>query len=146
MITDGLPLDRARTGHGNHERGLLRQMDMKKQARRLWAGTAALAVMAVTMVACGSSPQPSRPAVPPEFRAACGHPGAHVTVRKVPVTISHAACDLTGVAITYPGHGGATVPRGGSVGGIGNSLGFTLTVHPGTLDVTVNATGSPGNE
>jgi hypothetical protein len=118
---------------------------MKEQARWPWAGTAALAVMVVTMVACGSSPQPSRPAVPPEFRAACGHPGAHVTVRKVPVTISHAACDLTGVAISYPGYGGATVPSDRSVGGIGNSLGFTLTVHPGTLDVTVNATGSPGN-
>jgi hypothetical protein len=37
------------------------------------------------------------------------------------------------------------VPRGSGVGGIGNSLGFTLTVHPGTLDVIVNATGTPGN-
>jgi hypothetical protein len=27
----------------------------------------------------------------------------------------------------------------------GVSSGFTLEVHPGTLDVTVNATGSPGN-
>jgi hypothetical protein len=141
----GLPLDRARNGHGNQERGLLRQINMKEQAWWLWAGTAALAVMVVTMVACGSSAQPSRPAVPPEFRAACGHPGARVTVRKVPVTISHAACDLTGVVISYPGYGGATVPRGGGGTGIGNSLGFTLTVHPGTLDVTVNATGSPGN-
>lgn len=65
--------------------------------------------------------------------------------RKVPVTISHVACDLTGVVISYPGHGGATVPHGGDGMGIGNSLGFTLTVHPGTLDVTVNATGTPGN-
>jgi hypothetical protein len=146
LIRPGLPSQRARNGHGNQGRGLLRQMDMKEQAQRRWAGTAALAIIAVTMAACGSSPQPSRPAVPPEFRAACGHPGAHVTVRKVPVTISHAACDLTGVAISYPGHRGATVPRGRSVGGIGNSLGFILTVHPGTLDVTVNATGSPGNE
>jgi hypothetical protein len=120
-------------------------MDMKEQARWLWAGAAALAILAVAMVACGSSPQPSRSTVPPEFRAACGHPGAHVTVRKVPVTISHATCDLTGVAITYPSYGGATVPRGSGGTVIGNSLGFTLTVHPGTLDVTVNATGSPGN-
>ena len=102
-------------------------------------------VMAVTMVASGSSPQPSRLVVPPEFRAACGHPGAHVTVRKVPVTISHAACDLTGVVISYPGHGGATVPRGRGGIGIANSLGLTLTVDPGTLDVTVKVTGSPGN-
>jgi hypothetical protein len=118
---------------------------MKEQARWLWGGTAALTVTVMTMVACGSSAQSSRPVVPPEFRAACGHPGAHVTVRKVPVTISHAACDLTGVMISYPGYGGATVPRGRGGIGISNSLGFTLTVHPGTLDVTVDATGSPGN-
>jgi hypothetical protein len=66
-----------------------------------------------------------------------------VTVRKVPVTIRHADCDLTGVVISYPRYGGATVPRGS--GGIGTSSGFTLVVHPGTLDVTVNATGPPGN-
>lgn len=83
--------------------------------------------------------------MPSEFRAACGHPGAHVTVRKVPVTISHAECDLTGVVISYPGHGGATVPRDSRATGIGNSLGLTLTVHPGTLDVTVNVTGVAGN-
>jgi hypothetical protein len=78
-------------------------MDMKEQARWALVGTA-LAVMAVTTVACGSSPHTSpNLAVPPEFRAACGHPGAHVKVREVPVTISHAACDLTGVMITYPG-------------------------------------------
>jgi hypothetical protein len=122
-------------------------MDMKERARWLWADTAVLAAMAVSIVACGSSPQPSRSAVPSEFRAACGHPGADVTVRKVPVTISHAACDLTGVMISYPGHGGAAVPRGRDVGGIGNSLGFTLMIHPGTLDVTVNVRPGPaGNQ
>lgn len=105
----------------------------------------ALALASVTMAACGSSPQPSRSAVPPEFRAACGRPGAHVTVRKVPVTVSHAACDLTGVVITYPGHGGATVPRSGATG-IGNSLGLSLRVHPGTLNVTVKVSGVSGNE
>jgi hypothetical protein len=97
------------------------------------------------MAACGSSPHTSpNVAVPPEFRAACGHPGAHVTVRKVPVTISHAACDLTGVMITYPGHGGAAVPRGRGGIGIGNSLGLTLTVHLDTLDVTVTVRPGPG--
>jgi hypothetical protein len=45
--------------------------------------------------------------------------------------------------ISYPGYGGATVPRGS--GGVGTSSGFTLEVHPGTLDVTVVATGPPGN-
>ena len=82
-------------------------------------------------------------AVPAEFRAACGHPGAEVVVREVPVTVKHADCDLTGVAISYPGRGGATVPAEG--GGVSNSSGFTLTVHPGTLDVTVTVTGPAGN-
>jgi hypothetical protein len=83
------------------------------------------------------------PAIPPEFRAACGHPGAQVEVRTVPVTISHAACDLTGVAISYQNRGGATVPHGD--GGIGNSNGFDLTVHPGSLDVIITVTGPHGN-
>jgi hypothetical protein len=66
-----------------------------------------------------------------------------VVVRKVPVTIPHATCDLTGVIITVPGYGGATVP--GRAIQIGNSAGFTLTVHPRTLDVTIMASGIPGN-
>jgi hypothetical protein len=37
--------------------------------------------------------------VPVEFRHACGRPGSHVVVRHLPVTISHAACDLTGVDV-----------------------------------------------
>lgn len=41
--------------------------------------------------------------------------------------------------ITYRGYGGATVPSGGD--SVGTSSGFTLTIQPGTLDVTVNATG-----
>ena len=40
--------------------------------------------------------------VPEEFRPACGRPGSHVIVRYFPVTIPHALCDLTGVAISYP--------------------------------------------
>ena len=101
------------------------------------------ALMAVAIAACGTSQPSSRTAVPPEFRAACGHPGAHVRVRKVPVTVRHADCNLTGVVITYRGYGGATVPGDGT--SVGTSSGFTLTVHPGTLDVTINATGPPGN-
>ena len=85
-----------------------------------------------------------RTAVPAEFRSACGRPGAHVTVRHVPVTIPHALCDLRGVRLTYPGHGGATVPFQGGVG-IGNSRGFQLEVDSQTLDVTVTVTGSPGS-
>jgi hypothetical protein len=75
-------------------------------------------------------------AVPEEFWSACGHPGAHVIVRHFPVTIPHALCDLTSVALSYPRHGGATVPAEAS--GIYNSMGFRLIVHEGTLDVTVD--------
>ena len=92
-----------------------------------------------------SAPPAARPAIPPEFRAACGHPGAKGEVRKVPVTISHSACDLTGVAISYRNRGGATVPQGGGGTGIGNSDGFELTVHSGSLDVTITVTGPHGN-
>jgi len=110
----------------------------------------ALVLAAGAIAGCASAAPPTtsaaRPAIPPEFRAACGHPGAKVEVRKVPVTISHAACDLTGVAISYRNRGGATVPHGGGGGtGIGNSDGFELTVHPGSLDVTITVTGPHGN-
>ena len=80
--------------------------------------------------------------VPEEFRAACGRPGSRVIVRHFPVTIPHALCDLTGVAISYPMHGGATVHA--TPGTIYNSAGFRLTVHPGTLDVTVDVQLRPG--
>ena len=82
-------------------------------------------------------------AVPLEFRAACGHPGAHVTVRQVPVTVPHAACDLTGVSLSYPGRGGATVPV--PPGAIASSAGFQLTVDSRTLDVTITVSGASGN-
>ena len=79
-------------------------------------------------------------AVPPEFRPACGRPGSHVVVRQVPVTIPHALCDLTGVMLSYPGHGGAavTAPPGH---GIQNSQGFRLEVDARTRDVTITVTG-----
>ena len=112
----------------------------------------ALVLAAGAVAGCASAAPPTppappaaRPAIPPEFRAACGHPGARVEVRKVPVTISHSACDLTGVAISYRNRGGATVPHGGGGTGIGNSDGFELTVHSGSLDVTITVTGPHGN-
>jgi len=108
----------------------------------------ALVLAAGAVAGCASAPStlPAvRPAIPPEFRAACGHPGAKVEVRTVPVTISHAACDLAGVAISYRNRGGATVPHGGGGTGIGDSSGFELTVHPGSLDVTITVTGPAGN-
>lgn len=58
-------------------------------------------------------------AVPPEFRPACGHPGAHVTVRQVPVTVLHAIRDLIGVVMSYPGRVGAAAQR--SPGGTGTA-------------------------
>ena len=83
-------------------------------------------------------------AVPVEFRPACGHPGAHVTVQRVPVTVPHALCDLTGVIVRYPGRGGATVP-GSPGGGVANSLGLQLQVDAHTQDVTVTVSGPEGN-
>jgi hypothetical protein len=78
-------------------------------------------------------------AVPPEFRPACGRPGSDVTVRQVPVTVPHALCDLTGVVLSYPGHGGAVVPSPGY--GVGNSMGIQVQVDARTLDVTITVTG-----
>jgi hypothetical protein len=125
---------------------------MKRMAVLILA-TAAVAGCASAAPKPANPPQPAspsqpasppKPAIPSEFRAACGHPGAQVEVRKVPVTISHAACDLTGVAISYRDFGGATVPRGGGGTGIGNSNGFELTVHSGSLDVTITAPATHG--
>ena len=82
-------------------------------------------------------------AVPPEFRPACGRPGSRVIVRQVPVTIPHALCDLTGVTLSYPGRGGATVTAPGS--GVGNSKGFRLEVDAHTKDVTITVSGLAGN-
>ena len=119
--------------------GRLRPRNMNRPPRRpgrVWAGTV-LACTAVAIAGCAGLPPAPRPAIPPEFRAACGHPGASVTVRKVPVTIPHAGCDLTGVASPI----GATVgdvPR--SSGSIGTSSGLPRWSIPAP-DVTVNATG-----
>src|ERR1700723_1149980 len=107
-------------------------------------GGPAVAVLVFSVSACGGSPASPRSAVPAEFQTACGHPGAHVMVRKVPVTVSHADCDLTGVLITYRDYGGGFVPRGGGGTTTGISTGFTMAIQQGTLDVTINATGVPG--
>jgi hypothetical protein len=83
--------------------------------------------------------------VPEEFRAACGRPGSRVIVRHFPVTIPHALCDLTGVTLSYPGSGGATVSATPSAVYGGSYLGgsFRLIVHD-NLDVTVDVTARPG--
>jgi hypothetical protein len=79
-------------------------------------------------------------AIPPEFRPACGHPGSRVTVRQVPVTVPHALCDLTGVILSYPGHGGAAV-RDSPGRGVGNSKGIRVEVDAHTMDLTVTLSG-----
>jgi hypothetical protein len=117
---------------------------MTRLAGRAGLPVTAVALTGLIIVACGRFMPDNLPAVPAEFRAACGHPGAEVVVREVPVTVKHADCDLTGVAISYPGRGGATVPAEGGAS-VSTSSGFTLTVHPGTLDVTVTVTGPAGN-
>jgi hypothetical protein len=82
--------------------------------------------------------------VPEEFRPSCGRPGSEVEVRQVPVTVPHALCDLTGVILTYPGRGGATVPA--SPGrGVVNSKGIHIHVDAYTRDVTVTVNGEAGN-
>ena len=78
-------------------------------------------------------------AVPPEFRPACARPGSSVIVRRVPVTIPHALCDLTRVSLSYPGHGGAVTPAPGH--GVGNSKGIRVEVDARTLDVTITVSG-----
>ena len=60
-------------------------------------------------------------------------------MRQVPVLIPHALCDLTGVHLCYPGHGGAVTPRPGH--GTGNSKGFQAGVDRRTLDVGITVRG-----
>jgi hypothetical protein len=107
-----------------------------------------IALAAAVTTAC-SSPSPSRASVPATFRHACGHPGAKVMVTKLPVTIKHSACDLTGVSIRVRGPGGAVVPdSAGGVTGVWDTVGgrgsgsLTISVASGTLDVTITGTGS----
>lgn len=103
----------------------------------------ALALAAAATTACSSHPAPAKDSIPAVFRPACGYPGAKVTVTRLPVTIPHKVCDLTRVLIVVPGRGGMVVPD--SAGGVGNSAGLQLTVDDHTLDVTLTATGPPGN-
>ena len=100
-------------------------------------------VFGVTTIAPRSAVEPTRRAVPSEFRPACGHPGAEVEIREVPVTVSHAACELDGVVLNDGRYGGATdtIPSGA----ISTSRGLRLSVDPRNEDVTVTAQGRPGN-
>lgn len=69
-------------------------------------------VAPLLLAACGGHSSPTavhQAHAPAEFQHACGHPGSTVEVAKVPVTVQHAACDLTGVVLRYQGST-ATVP------------------------------------
>jgi hypothetical protein len=135
---------RPRASERNQASGCRVVPGVKRLGGRIGSAGLAVALVVPIIAACGSPAASGQSAVPPEFRPACGHPGTQVVARKVPVTVRHADCDLTGAAISYPGRGGATVPRDGGVT-IGNSNGLKLTVHAATLDVTVDVTGPPGN-
>ena len=112
--------------------------------------TLALAAAAAVITACGSHPAPAgaSASVPAAFRHACGHPGAKVRVTRLPVTVKHSACNLTGVSITVRGGEGAVVPESGGVGATWDGIdsahtgSLTITVADGTRDVTITGTGS----
>jgi len=76
--------------------------------------------------------------VPVEFRAACGHPGALVTVKQAPVTVAHADCDLTGVTIAY-GLAQVAVPKPGETASTVVDT-FAETDQPTQIEVGVDAT------
>jgi hypothetical protein len=83
---------------------------------------------------------PGLPDVPAAFASACGHPGAQVVITAVPLTISHAQCDLTGVVVSY-GTAGVTIPATGGVGAAADGVTVSTTliaeVDPTTRDVTI---------
>jgi len=120
---------------------------------RLWIGTSTMLTF-ILAAGCGGEAPPagqSRPVtstaaasgVPPEFREACGHPGATVVVRHEPVTVAHATCDLTGVTVEMKNCGGAVVPRPGE--GVGSSSGIAVSVDRKSRDVTVSTNGPCGS-
>lgn len=97
----------------------------------------ATVVSAVALAGCGGDlSRKSALTVPAEFVPACGHPGTTVEVLRVPVTVRHSDCDLTGVTLTPRGGGGGVVnPARGE--GVGNSSGLAVFVHAATGDVSV---------
>jgi hypothetical protein len=94
--------------------------------------------VATACSAPNSTENPAAP-LPSAVRAACGHPGSTVTLERLPVTIRHADCDLTGVEVRY-GMTGLTVPSSEMVGaaadGISSSTTLVVEVDPTIGDVT----------
>lgn len=73
---------------------------------------------ALSMAGCSSSSKvprsaPTPQAVPAELRAACGHHGTIVTLKKtkLPITLARSDCNLAGVTIVWM-DGQDTVPGG----------------------------------
>ena len=110
-------------------------------ARRRSILSAAIGCCFSIATACTSSNPDGQPVapLPPAIRAACGHPGATARLDKLPVTVRHHDCDLTGVAVSY-GQTGVTVPSSGTVGavadGISSSTTLVADVDPKTGDIT----------
>ncbi len=103
--------------------------------------SASAVVLALLVTACGGATAPATPApVPFEFSAACGHSGAIVELKRVPVVVPHARCDLTGVVVRYRGIG-VTIPQSGTISAQGDSPAgghsLTATVDAMTRDVTI---------
>lgn len=96
----------------------------------------AACTVALTSGCAASTGGSSGPPVPAEFATACGHPGAKVEVLSVPVTIRHAACDLTGVELTY-GLATIVVPDHGHDERQVETL--VATTSPTKITVTVDA-------
>lgn len=81
------------------------------------------------------------PSIPAAFRTACGHPGSHVTITKVQVTISHRVCDLTGVEVDDNGVG-VTIPAYGETAAfldtVSGVVQLVAEVDARTGDVTIH--------
>lgn len=102
---------------------------------------AALACCLAAEAACSASQRNGNAAepVPSGVRAACGHPASAASLERLPVTVRHRECDLTGVEVRY-GMTGVTVPSSGMVAanadGISSSTTLIAEVDPTTGDVT----------
>lgn len=122
---------------------------MTSRSQRTALRLSHVVLVSVMLSSCGnaqsgslvSPPSPTPTATPPaEFAAACGKPGAVVEVKRVPVTITRASCDLTGVIVNHEGVGVTVPPEGGaSVHADGPTGGSELSasVDPKTQDVTI---------
>lgn len=68
------------------------------------------------------------------MQAACGHPGRHVQLKQVPLTVDKADCDLTGVVVSYR-NAGAVVPD--HPGGVSGFADGTTAATSGSISIRV---------